>query len=169
MGPGLNEVVSPDVVWPAWPETDARAVVEPQAAPLGLLDWNLQPLASPDAFYPLVVHTPALCPQERCNPAIAIAAVLARETNDRRRQRILVRPANSCIALRRARLPQNAASSALRHTLQALYMFHTAPATRGAYQFPSAASFRISLSRVRSATARFKRPFSASSSFSRRA
>ena len=29
MGAGQDEVVGPDVVWPAWPETDAGPVVEP--------------------------------------------------------------------------------------------------------------------------------------------
>ena len=36
-----DEVVRPDVVGPAGPETDARSVVQPQTAPLRLLHWHL--------------------------------------------------------------------------------------------------------------------------------
>jgi len=50
MGPGLDEVVGPDMVPPTRPEPDTGPVIEPQPAPLGLLRWDLQPLASPDAL-----------------------------------------------------------------------------------------------------------------------
>lgn len=46
-------------------------------------------------------------------------------------------------------------------------MIHAGTAAGGAYQFPEAASLRISFSSVRSETARRSRAFSASSSFSR--
>ena len=49
------------------------------------------------------------------------------------------------------------------------YTHHTTSSALGAQKFPSAASSRISLSSVKSATARFRRPFSRSSSFRRRA
>ena len=78
MGPSLDEVVRPHMVLPTRPEPDARAVIEPQPAPLGLLAGNLQPLAPPDAFHALVVDVPAFSPKERRDPTIAIAAVLAR-------------------------------------------------------------------------------------------
>ena len=42
MGPGLNEVVRPDVVPPTRSEPDAGPVIEPELAPLGLLARNLQ-------------------------------------------------------------------------------------------------------------------------------
>ena len=47
------------------------------------------------------------------------------------------------------------------------HMIHAGTAAGGAYQFPEAASLRISLSSVRSETARRNCLFSASSSFSR--
>ena len=64
------------MVRPARPQTDAGPVVEPQSAFLGLLYRHLQPLPSPDAFDPLVVHVPTLSAEQRRDPAIAVAAIL---------------------------------------------------------------------------------------------
>ena len=47
MGPVRDEIVGPDMVGPFRPQTDTRAVIEPEPASLGLLRWNLQPLARP--------------------------------------------------------------------------------------------------------------------------
>ena len=71
------------------------------------------------------------------------------------------------LALRGAMLPQNPASQALGHAIFGDHMLHAGPATSGAYQFPEAASLRISFSSVRSEIARRSRAFSFSSSFSR--
>ena len=51
-----DEVIGPDVIGPARPQTDAGSVVEPQPAPFRLLLWDLQPLPPPDALDPLGVH-----------------------------------------------------------------------------------------------------------------
>ena len=83
MRPSLDEVVSPDMVPPARPQSDTRPVIQPQPTSLGLLGGYLQPLASPDAFDTLVVHMPALCSQQRRDPSITVAAILARQTDDR--------------------------------------------------------------------------------------
>ena len=64
------------MVRPARPQTDAGPVVEPQSASLGLLYRHLQPLPSPDAFDPLVVHVPTISAEQRRDPAIAVAAIL---------------------------------------------------------------------------------------------
>jgi hypothetical protein len=42
-----------------------------------LLVGDFQPLASPDALDPLVIDYPARLPQQSCNFAIAVAAVLS--------------------------------------------------------------------------------------------
>ena len=65
-------------------------------------------------------------------------------------------------AKRRARFP-------FAHPKPLPHVHHAPPAPLGAQKFPLDASFRISLSSVKSATARFRRPFSRSSSFRRRA
>ncbi len=165
----LDEVIGPDVVWPARPEADARAVVLPYPPSLWLLVGNLQPLAPPDAFHALVVHDPTFRPQHRRDPSITVAAILTGQTDDRRGQRFLIVRDNKSTPLRRTRLPQKPTSLALRKTKLLLGVDHTMPAALGAYQFPSAASLRTSFSTVRSATARRRRPFSRSTSFRRRA
>ena len=78
MGSILHEVVGPDVIAMFGPQSDARAVREPEAAAFGLLLGNLQPLTPPVPLHPLVVDDPArLIPQHPRNLAIAVAAILS--------------------------------------------------------------------------------------------
>src|SRR5208283_5040868 len=64
-------------------------------------------------------------------------------------------------------LAENAAGEAFGNAERLLNALDTDAAAGGAYQFPDAASFRISFSSVRSDTALRSRAFSASRSFSR--
>ena len=73
------------------------------------------------------------------------------------------------VSLDRAWLPEHPARSPLRRSELLTYTHHTTSSALGAQKFPLAASSRISLSSVKSATARFRRPFSRSSSFTWRA
>ncbi len=100
---------------------------------------------------------------------VAVAAILARQPDDRSRQWTLVRCSDRLVALAGAGLAKHPAGPSFGGPMGLLDMVHTASAALGAYQFPSAASFKISLSKVRSATACFRRLFSCSRSFSRRA
>ena len=72
-----DEVIGPDVIGPARPQTDAGSVVGPQPAPFRLLLWELQPLPPPDALDPLGVHVPTFGPEQGSDPPIAISAILA--------------------------------------------------------------------------------------------
>lgn len=63
MGTILDEVVSPDVVWPLGPQPDAQPVRQPQSPAFGLLLRYLQPLPAPDPLDPLPVHAPSCMPQ----------------------------------------------------------------------------------------------------------
>ncbi len=90
MGPRLDEVVGPDMVPPVGSEPDTGPVVKPEPVSLGLLGRDLEPLAPPDAFYPLVVHMPAFGSQQGRDAPIAVTAILARQVDDRGRQRLLV-------------------------------------------------------------------------------
>jgi hypothetical protein len=72
----LDEVVGPDMIAVLRPQSDARSVGQPEPAALGLLRWDLQPLALPDTLDPLVVDYPARLAQQLGDLAIAIAAVL---------------------------------------------------------------------------------------------
>ncbi len=74
----------------------------------------------------------------------------------------IIRPA-SLVSLGTTRLIEHAARSTFRHFLwpqTATYLSDRSPLTFGAYQFPFAASFKISMSRACSATIFFSRPFS---------
>ncbi len=90
MGAVLNEIVRPNMVRPAWPQSNAGPVVNPQPAPLRPLHWNLdasrplraQPLAPPDPLDPLVVHAPTVGPQQGRDATIAIPAVALGQSND---------------------------------------------------------------------------------------
>ena len=163
----LDEVVGPDVVRALRPQPDARAVVEPEPAPLGLPPRHLEPLPPPDPLDPLAVHRPARIPQQGGDPAVAVAAVAGGERDDRGGQCRLVISCRQTFALRGAVLPENPARPPLGHAELGNHMLHAGAATGGAQEFPRAASARIILSSVRSETARRSRVFSASSSLRR--
>jgi hypothetical protein len=59
------------------PKPHARSVVEPQPPAWLLLLWNLQPFAAPDALDPVLANMLADALQQRRDPAIAIASILA--------------------------------------------------------------------------------------------
>ena len=96
--PALDEIVGPDMVRALWPQTDTGPVIQPEAAFLRLLLRHFQPLPSPDPFDPLDVHRPALRPQHRRDPAIAIAAIPGGEPDDVGSQRRLVSAAPRLLA-----------------------------------------------------------------------
>ena len=168
MGAILDKVVAPDVVGPLGPQPEARPVRKPQAASLGLFGGNLQPLPSPDPLDPLVVDDPPDCrAQEFCDLAVAVTTVLAGEIDDVGRQPGLIVSSLRDAPLRRAMLSEYTADPPLGQLQGGSDVRDAGAATGGAYQFPEAASFRICLSKVRSATTRRSRAFSASRSFRR--
>ena len=113
MGPVFHEVVGPDVIAVLGPQPDARSVIEPEPAPLGLLAWNLQPFAQPDPFDPLVIDQPARVPQQRRNLAVAVAAVLPSKLDNIGGQPFFVFTAPRYPALCRAMLAERRASTTL--------------------------------------------------------
>src|SRR5690606_24251797 len=116
VGPTLDEVIGPDMVWMLGPQPDARSVIQPEPTLLRLFGRNLQPLLSPNALDPLVVDHPAhLAAQKLGDLAIAVAAILAGQCNDVLGQLLLVVPTAGNAALRGAMLPQHAAYPALQN------------------------------------------------------
>ena len=99
VGPVMNEVVGPDVVSPLRAQLDTRSVVEPQTTPFRLVSGHLQPLAPPQPLNPLVVDLPAPLAQQRCNPSVAVAAVLTRQLDHVRNQALFVATISSDMAL----------------------------------------------------------------------
>jgi hypothetical protein len=168
MGAILHEVVTPDMVGPFCSQPDAGSVIEPQTTAFGLFGGNFQPLPSPDPLDPLVIHDPTGSrTQEFCDLAVAVTTVLAGEINDVGREPLVIVSPLRNTPLRRTMLSEHAADPPLGQLQLGSNVIDAGPATGGAYQFPEAASFKISLSKLRSATARRSRAFSASRSFRR--
>lgn len=141
----LDKVIRPDMLGPFGAKTDTGSVREPEPASLGLSGRNLQPLASPDALDPLVVDDPACRrAQQRGDLAIAVASVSADQFDDVGDELFLIVASARNPALGRAVLPEYTADPSLRNLQSEPHMVDTGTATRGAYQFPEAASFRIS-------------------------
>ena len=55
----LDEVIGPDIIGNLISQTDARSIIEPEPQLQGLFVRDLQSLAAPDAFEPLVMYNPA--------------------------------------------------------------------------------------------------------------
>ena len=163
----LDEVIGPDVVGAFRPEPDAGAVIEPEAALLQLFPGDFQPFALPDPLNPLVVHLPARLVQHAGDHAIAVATIVAGQLDHVLGQAFLVRATLRDLALGRAVLAKSAAGPAFGDAVNLPHVVDAPTTTRRAQKFPWAASVRMSLSSVRSETARLSRWFSFSSSFRR--
>src|SRR3977135_1175656 len=107
-----------------WAQPQARPVVEPQPTSWLLFLWNLQPLTTPDPLYPVLADMPACPSEQRRNPAIAIAAILASQRNDGLGKRIfgvsLCRPVTLCAAW----LFHHTARTPLAHAMRITRMDH---------------------------------------------
>jgi hypothetical protein len=132
MGAVLDEVVGPDMITLLRAQPNARSVGQPESAALGLLSWDLQPLASPDTLDPLVVDYPARLPQQFGDLAIAVAAVLPGKLNNIGRETLLVVTTTRDLALCRAMLPERRTGATLGDMQLRSDLLNTGAATRGA-------------------------------------
>ena len=167
MGTVLNKVIRPDMVAPFWPQTDAGSICQPEAASLGLLLWHFEPLPAPDPLHPLLVHPPADLPQQGGDPPVAIAAILTSQVDDGSGELLLMIRDLGNTALGGPGLADDAAGPALGHAQSLADLIDHLSAPGGACYFPRMASWRMSLSSVRSEMALRRRVFSVSSSLSR--
>ena len=162
-----HEVVAPNVIRPLRSQSHAGTIVQPQPPARPLFLRHLQPLATPDALYPISAHLPTSTLQQRRDSPVSVATVFTGQGNDRFRQRLFVDLLDRGIALCPAPLPQQPAGMALTYfVLLARLLHRTTPPLR-AQKFPEATSFRICFSKDSSATKRFSFAFSRSSSFIR--
>jgi hypothetical protein len=113
MGPALDKVEAPHVIGPFRPQPDAGAVVEPQPTAWLVLLGNLEPLAAPDALYPVLAHVPACHLQQGGDPAVATTPILTGKGHDGSGESILVSPDGGDVTLRPAWLADEAAGVAL--------------------------------------------------------
>jgi hypothetical protein len=85
-------------------QADARPVIEPEPPAFGLFGRDFQPLTSPDPFNAFLVHRPPGATQQRRNPAIPVAAVLAGKFDDVSSQSCLIIGRRRNLPLRRSML-----------------------------------------------------------------
>ena len=124
----LDEIIAPDMAGALRPKTDARAVIQPEPAAFRLFLRHFQPFPPPDAIDPLEVHPPTLGTKQRGDPAIAVATVSRRQTDDRRGQRFFIIADDRLPALRCARLADHGASMALGDINPGAHMLDAIPA-----------------------------------------
>lgn len=167
MGTFLDKVKSPDVMAPARSKPDTGTVIQPETTSFGLFRRHLQPFSPPDPSHTLGIHMPALSAKQGCDPAIAVTAKLAGKVDNRFGKRRFVIGDLGNITLGRSRLTKHATGTPFRNAKCLLDMMHADPTTASTQKFSDAASFRMSLSSVRSATAFLSLAFSRSSSFRR--
>ena len=113
-----------------------------------------------------IADRPAGIPEKHSDPTVAISTVLACQLDHIGNQPVFVSTPLCDTPLRRAVLPQYPASPPFRDVEPGTHLIDADTATSGAQKFPFAASVRISLSSVRSDTARLSRSFSFCSRFS---
>ena len=128
-----------------------------------LFSRDLHVLSPPKTMDPLGVHVPITLDQQPVNTLSSKTWTLPGQSTHLTKQLwFIIRPAR-LVSLGTTRLIEHAARSTLRNFLWPQTVTHLgdrSPSTFGAYQFPFAASFKISMSRACSATIFFSRPFS---------
>ena len=166
-----GQLVGPYVTRIFRPQPDKRSIIEPEPRAFRLLLRHLEPLAPPDVLHPLAVHMPPRITQQGRHPAIAITTILPSQGDNVFGQGGFVICPVRHLALGRSMLPEHAAHPPLGDNHHSSDVIDTAPTPCGAQKFvhahvlrlPRAASCSISLSSVRSDTARRSRWFSSSS------
>ena len=111
--PGADEIVAPYVAHTLRPEAYARPIVEPQPPSWLLLLRYFQPFATPDSLDPIFTYSPAGSLQQRRDPPIPIAAILAGQYDDGLGESIFVFSLCRLIALRAPWLVYQLARTAL--------------------------------------------------------
>ena len=140
---------------------------ETSASSHGLPPRHLQPLPTPDALHAIVADDPAGLPEQCRDSAIPIAPVLAGQRDNRLRQRPFIVAVRRAVPLRAAPLAEQATRLPFGDPVTLLGRRDRLTASVGAQEFPWATSRRICFSSESSATTRFSRVFSFSSSFRR--
>ena len=158
------------MVRPTRPEPDARSVIQIQAAFLLVLLRDFQGFLSPDTLHPFVIDNPPPGTQQGCDPLISIAAILPGQLYNISSESFFIIRSLGRSPLQSSALPQSRTGTSLCNPQFLLYKnYSLPPPLRAGQNFPVDTSFKIRLSKVRSATARLRRAFSFSSSFSLRA
>ena len=146
------------------------AATQGQATLSVLFSRDLHVLLLPQTVNPLRVHAPAVGCQLTMDPRDSVTRICSTDATHLQQQTPVPRFALSrvtTVTVRAARLLQNPANTTFRHPIrpQTTTDFPARRNSPGAYQFPWAASRRISISRTWSATTFFRREFSFCNAF----
>ena len=167
VGSGANKVIAPDVVAMFRAQSHTGTVVPPESSS-GPLFWrHFQTFPTPDSLHPILAYRPACVPQQRRDSSIAVPPVLRGRAHNRLRQRILIDPSHRTVSLRPPPWPQQPAGVPFRQAILPPCPLHRTTSPLRAQKFPGATSCKTCFSSDNSATSRFRRVFSFSSSFSR--
>lgn len=152
------------------PVSDAAALAASrQTSPTMLFSWDLHVFRLPETVDPFVVHRPAGCDQLLMHTRTSIPRPVAGDPPHLFEETRLIGTLSAAVSLRTPRLTKYPAGSTLGNVLgpqTTAYLFYGPSPTFGGYQFPFAASLRISMSSACSATSFFRRAFSFCSAFS---
>jgi hypothetical protein len=98
------------------PQPHARAVIQPETAAFWLFHRYFQPLSPPDAVNPLLVHKPAVVPEQgRDPPVTTVPAKPLGKASDRHCHGVFIVSPDVQLALGRTMLANHAARPALSH------------------------------------------------------
>ena len=162
--PIRHKVVRPDVVLVFSTVTDTAILTATRKTPLAMLfSRDLHVLSLPKSMYSLVIDSPVTLHQQVMNALGSESWPLSGQGSHLAKQASLIIRSTRLVTLRTARLTEYSTGSTFRYFLRpqtATHFDDCSSATFGAYQFPFAASFRISISRACSATSFFRRAFS---------
>jgi len=88
--PQSHEVIGPDMIGLLWAKPDTGTIGQPEEPAWRVALWQLEPFPSPEPFHVCMIHTLDVVVQQGSDPPIPIVPILARQLNDRRRQRDLI-------------------------------------------------------------------------------
>ena len=161
-----HKVVAPHFIDPRRPLVLRTVIALPEPLLLALPARHFQSYLPPAPLHPLRVDHHPGSPQQRRRNAIASTRPLSRKAPQLRRQRRIFVPPLPIVSLCAVGLPDRRAGPALARATALLQMQGRCAYALRAHHSPSASSVSIARSSGMSATIRFKRPFSLSSSLS---
>src|SRR4249920_2052116 len=113
-------------------EPDTGPIGQPETPTWRLALRHFESFPSPAPLHAFMIHAPTVVVQQGGDPPIPIAPILARQLDDRRRQRDLIVRGIGRIPLRRARLSQHPTGPAFRDAQRVAAVRNSLPAARWA-------------------------------------
>ncbi len=140
-----------------------------QPPQLSLLPAHLQPFFSPHPLHALGIDLLAFPAQQGCHPSVTIARMILAQLNNVSVHLTTFQTRSAVAVITRPGQPKGSTGFCRRANPSFDYQLHRPALGRRAYHFFEFTSFNICTCTVRSATARFNRPFSSANARKRRA